>query len=435
MKISCIQMDMRLGETDWNFARAQELVRAAVSAEHPDVAVLPETWNTGFFPKDLASCADKDGERTKAVFSALARELNVNIVCGSVANRRAEGYFNTACVFDRTGAVAAEYDKTHLFTPSGEHESFRRGGHTCRFTLDGRRCGLIICYDIRFPELTRTMALEGMDLLFVVAQWPEKRTMHLETLARARAIENQMFLALCNSVGTAGETRCGGHSAVIDPWGEYLAKAGDQEETITAEADFSVIEGIRSSINVFRDRRPELYRCGHTPEKRKTFYVFQGNTFDRESDGGYIWAPILNKAGGTFHHWERLKDVRPGDIIFHGYNGNIQAISVALGTCYNCDQPVELRSENLWERTGRRVDCNYVIIRNPVQPKSCLSDILRFCDVRYAPFDRNGKGNVGYLYELNRELARIFLCESIKYNPELITLNFVQELLSEGNNI
>ncbi len=259
MKISCIQMDMRLGEADWNFARAQELVRAAVSAEHPDVAVLPETWNTGFFPKDLASCADKDGERTKAVFSALARELNVNIVCGSVANRRAEGYFNTACVFDRTGAVAAEYDKTHLFTPSGEHEAFRRGGHTCRFTLDGRRCGLIICYDIRFPELTRTMALEGMDLLFVVAQWPEKRTMHLETLARARAIENQMFLALCNSVGTAGETRCGGHSAVIDPWGEYLAKAGDREEIITAEADFSVIEGIRSSINVFRDRRPELY--------------------------------------------------------------------------------------------------------------------------------------------------------------------------------
>ena len=84
--------------------------------------------------------------------------------------------------------------------------------------------------------------------------------MHLETLARARAIENQMFLALCNSVGADNEgARCGGHSAVIDPWGEYLAKAGDREEIITGEADFSLIEGIRSSINVFRDRRPELY--------------------------------------------------------------------------------------------------------------------------------------------------------------------------------
>ena len=107
MKISCIQMDMRLGEADWNFARAEELVRAAVEAEYPDVVVLPETWNTGFFPKELAPCADQDGERTKTVFSALAKELNVNIVCGSVANRRAEGFFNTAFVFDRAGEVVA----------------------------------------------------------------------------------------------------------------------------------------------------------------------------------------------------------------------------------------------------------------------------------------------------------------------------------------
>ena len=258
MKISCIQMDMRLGEADYNFSHAEELVRAAVQAEHPDTVVLPETWNTGFFPKDLAPCADRDGERTKAVFSALAKERDVNIVCGSVANRKADGFYNTAYVFDRAGAVAAEYDKTHLFTPSGEHEAFRAGARTCRFSLDGRSCGLIICYDIRFPELTRTMTLEGIDLLFVVAQWPEKRTMHLETLARARAIENQMFLALCNSA--ASDTACGGHSAIIDPWGEYLAQAGDSEATITSELDFSVIEGIRSSINVFRDRRPELYK-------------------------------------------------------------------------------------------------------------------------------------------------------------------------------
>lgn len=259
MKISCIQMDMRLGEADANFAHAEALIRQAAAAEHPDVAVLPETWNTGFFPRELTACADRDGARTKAVFSALAKELNVNIVCGSVANRRGEKFFNTAYVFDRRGEVAAEYDKTHLFTPSGEHDYFTPGGHTCRFELDGRRCGLIICYDLRFPELTRTMTLEGVDLLFVAAQWPEKRTMHLETLARARAIENQMFLALCNSVGTAGETRCGGRSAVIDPWGEYLARAGENEEIITARADFDLIEGIRSSINVFRDRRPELY--------------------------------------------------------------------------------------------------------------------------------------------------------------------------------
>ena len=258
MKLSCVQMDMRLGEADWNFARAQDLVRQAAEAG-PDVILLPEMWNTGFFPADLDRSADRDGERTKSVFSPLAAELNTNIVCGSVANRRGDGFYNTAYVFDRTGAVLAEYDKTHLFSPSGEHERFRAGDRLCRFSLEGRSCGLIICYDLRFPELTRTLALEGLDLLFVPAQWPDKRSMHLQTLARARAIENQMFLALCNSVGAAGETRCGGHSAIIDPWGEYLARAWDGEELITGELDFSVIEGIRSSINVFRDRRPELY--------------------------------------------------------------------------------------------------------------------------------------------------------------------------------
>lgn len=257
MKISCVQMDMRLGDVEYNFAHAQELIRKAVARDHPDTVVLPETWNTGFFPQDLAACADEDGKAVKALCSALAKELNVNIVAGSAANRRGDGFYNTAYVFDRFGAVLAEYDKTHLFTHSGEHRSFRPGSHTCRFTLEGRSCGLIICYDIRFPELIRSLTVQGVDLLFVVSQWPAKRAMHLDTLARARAIENQTFLALCNSA--AADTACAGHSAIIDPWGEYLAQAGETEEIISADLDFSVIQGIRESINVFRDRRPDLY--------------------------------------------------------------------------------------------------------------------------------------------------------------------------------
>ena len=257
MRVSCVQLDMKLGDVKANFSHAEAMIREAVNRDHPDTVVLPETWNTGFFPQELAPCADDDGKATKALCSALAKELHINIVAGSVANRRADGYYNTAYVFDRSGNLVAEYDKTHLFTPSGEHNFFRMGSRTCRFTLEGIPCGLIICYDIRFPELTRTMTLEGVDLLFVVAQWPAKRAMHLETLSRARAIENQMFLALCNSA--ASDTACGGGSAVIDPWGQDLARAGTGEEIISAQADFSVIQGIRDSINVFHDRRPELY--------------------------------------------------------------------------------------------------------------------------------------------------------------------------------
>ncbi len=260
LRVACVQMDMRLGDADANFAHAEELVRAAAARERPDVVVLPETWNTGFFPEDLAPCADRDGQRTRETFSRLAGELGVHIVAGSVVDARDGRFYNTAYVFDRSGGLAASYDKTHAFTPMGEQLAFAQGDRLCRFSLEGRACGLIICYDIRFPELTRTLALEGMDLLFVVSQWPEKRSLHLQTLIRARAIENQTFLALCNSCGSAGDTRYGGGSALIDPWGETLSQAGREEEIIAGDLDFSVIEGIRSSINVFRDRRPALYR-------------------------------------------------------------------------------------------------------------------------------------------------------------------------------
>ena len=96
-------------------------------------------------------------------------------------------------------------------------------------------------------------------MLFVPAQWPSVRVEHWRTLTRARAIENQIFLACCNGCGTAGETVYGGNSAVYDPWGVVLAAAGETEEVISADCDLSVIDSIRSSMHVFNDRRPELY--------------------------------------------------------------------------------------------------------------------------------------------------------------------------------
>ena len=260
MKISCIQMDMAFGAADENFERAKQLIRAAAQ-EGPDVIVLPETWNTGFFPREnLPALCDTDCARVKQELGTLAAELHVNLVAGSVSNRREGRVYNTACVFERNGELLCAYDKTHLFTPMGEQDFFTPGDHLCRFELDGVSCGILICYDIRFPELARTMALEGMDLLFVVSQWPAVRDAHLRTLTTARAIENQMFLACCNSCGTAGETVYGGRSVILDPWGKELASAGTQEQILTADCDLSVLHGIRTSINVFRDRRPELYR-------------------------------------------------------------------------------------------------------------------------------------------------------------------------------
>ena len=261
MRVSSIQMNMAFASPDENYRRAEELIRKAVIENNPDTVVLPETWNLGFFPREnLFALSDKEGERTKALLSRLSKELGVNIVGGSVVRSQGEDVKNTCYVYSRSGELVASYDKTHLFSPMDEDKYFKKGDHISLFSLDGVKCGVIICYDIRFPELVRTMALKGMDVLFVVSQWPKVRIPHLETLTRARAIENQMFLVLSNSAGRAGKTQYGGSSLILSPWGEILASLEDEKENIiSANLDMSVISDIRNSINVFSDRRPEIY--------------------------------------------------------------------------------------------------------------------------------------------------------------------------------
>ncbi|MGN0447440.1 MAG: carbon-nitrogen family hydrolase [Acutalibacteraceae bacterium] len=259
MKISCLQMNMELGNPAKNFVIAKYLIVEAMK-EKPDVLVLPETWNTGFFPKEnLAVLSCNNGAEVKEEIGSLAKKYGVNIVAGSVSNKRGDSVYNTALVFNRSGDCIAEYDKTHLFSPMGENEFYTPGDSLCRFTLDGVNCGIIICYDLRFPELARTLALKGIDVLFVVSQWPEARVSHLRTLTTARAIENQMYVVCCNSCGRADGTVFGGNSAIIDPLGETLALAGEDEQIIYAQCDLDSLCDIRSKIPVFHDRKKQLY--------------------------------------------------------------------------------------------------------------------------------------------------------------------------------
>ena len=261
MKVSVVQMNMRSLESAANFDRAAALIRRAARESAPDVIVLPETWNTGFMPAgDLAGASDEDAKAVRARFSPLARELNVNIVAGSVSNKRGGHIYNTACVFDRAGACLAEYDKTHPFTPMGEHEVYTPGDHLVTFTLDGVRCGLLICYELRFSELWRTLALRGAEVIFLPAQWTAARQYHWETLTAARVIENQLFVVSCNACGERDGTVYGGFSRVIDPLGEVLAQGGREEEIVSAELDLACVAPLRARVPVFHDRRPELYR-------------------------------------------------------------------------------------------------------------------------------------------------------------------------------
>lgn len=215
---------------------------------------------------------------------------------------------------------------------------------------------------------------------------------------------------------------------------DEAAKHADAEvrhHRAVGEQNFvEVAEKNRESFN----KKSSVKQQERIPGKRMTFYVFQGDTFDRESRGGYIWAPITNKNGNKFHHWERLLDVHPGDIILHGCDGFVQAVSTARAECYPCRQPEELRSENLWDQEGRRIDCDYVVIKKPIKTSLFVDDILRLCNKKYAPFDKYGNGNLGYLYEIDRELARIFLRATVKYNDDMKNVAYIRELLDEEKN-
>lgn len=160
-----------------------------------------------------------------------------------------------------------------------------------------------------------------------------------------------------------------------------------------------------------------------------TFLVFQGNTFDAEYRGGFIWAPKYNQGGHTCHHWDKLMDVRKDDLIIHCADGYIQAISVAKGGCYDAESPRELTEEQLWAKDGRMVDCEYIKISKPIRHSDYKETILKYCNVKYAPFDKDGNGNMGYLFDLNRELAKFFIEKTVIKNGCLLEKEFIQEIL------
>ncbi|MDF2717468.1 MAG: nitrilase [Paenibacillus sp.] len=260
LTIAMLQMDIAIGEPDANFAKLAQMMEEAVRTDpKPDVIVFPEMWNTGYALDRIRDIADRNGERTAAFISGFCRKHGVNVVAGSVAELDGERVRNTIYAFDREGNRTAEYSKIHLFRLMDEEKYLHAGDRPGLLDVDGVLSGMMICYDIRFPELTRKLALGGAKLLFVPAEWPHPRLHHWKTLLTARAIENQMYVVACNRVGTSGTTSFFGHSMVIDPWGEIMAEGDESERILTAEIDLSVVDKVRSTIPVFADRRPELY--------------------------------------------------------------------------------------------------------------------------------------------------------------------------------
>lgn len=261
LTISLVQMDCLLGEPAYNFEQAADSV-AEAARRGSQLVLLPELWSTACaldraaeLAAPLAASPD-DGWFGR--FAGLAQQHRVWLA-GSLLEVRDGRYYNCLALYDPQGRMHAVYRKLHLFRLMAEDQYLEAGVDRTLTDTPWGKTGLAICYDLRFPELFRRYALEGARLMLLPAEWPHPRREHWRTLLRARAIENQCFVAACNRVGTTGTDRFFGASALIDPWGETLVEGGEAAMLLTATIDLAQVDAVRQRIPVFADRRPEAY--------------------------------------------------------------------------------------------------------------------------------------------------------------------------------
>jgi deaminated glutathione amidase len=250
-----------------NLAAAERLVRAA-AADGAGLVALPEKWNLLAGGEELVAGAEPlDGPSLSAA-RGWAGALGIHLLAGSVSERGPEGKaFNTSVLIGPTGEDLAVYRKIHMFDVDVGGVAYRESDHEepgeeiVTAPLGDTMIGLSVCYDLRFPELFRILAVRGARLLTV----PSAFTLatgrdHWEVLLRARAIENQAFVIAPNQVGEAPPHFCSnGRSMIVDPWGVVLATAADEECFAAAELDFSAQDRVRESLPSLANRRPRAY--------------------------------------------------------------------------------------------------------------------------------------------------------------------------------
>ncbi|MDG7052201.1 MAG: carbon-nitrogen family hydrolase [Nitrososphaerota archaeon] len=258
--IAGIQMDIKPGDPERNFQRAIELLERAAD-RGAKLASLPELMITGFDYDFIRGHAKPIPNTEIQILCDKAKELKMCLVAGSIAERRTDGIYNTSLFIDDSGRVLGKYSKVHLFPLMGENVHFKGGKNPSPiFHTKYGKIGMMICYDLRFPELARRLTLEGAEILVIPSEWPHPRIDHWMTLIKARAIENQIYVLAVNRVGKDKTGSYFGATSIIDPWGNPLASSGDEEGVVMAPINLSMIPRVRSKIPSLNSRVEEAYR-------------------------------------------------------------------------------------------------------------------------------------------------------------------------------
>jgi omega-amidase len=261
MKIAAAQISCVLGDLSANVRKIRDFASRG-KENGAELIVFPEMVDTGYAMPVIQKHAKTWNEGAVPELQKIAKELSIAVIVG-VSDRERTSIYNSQVFIDANGEVVAKYRKTHLVTaaPLDERPYFTAGDAFVSYKIDKLNFGLGICYDLRFPEFCRALAIEHKANIFINSSaWPFPRVEHLRILALARAIENQSYLILANRVGTDdGVTFCG-TSAIIDPYGAIVAAASvDREELIQADVSEDVINLVRNRMLVFEHRRKDLY--------------------------------------------------------------------------------------------------------------------------------------------------------------------------------
>src|SRR5215211_1442908 len=276
MRAAAVQLNARADKAA-NLEKADRLVRRA-AADGAELVVLPEKWTALGTGDDLRAAAETIGTDGAATAWAanIARELGIDLVAGSISERidGEDKLRNTSLHYGPDGELKAAYRKIHMFDVEISGVEYRESDNedpgdeaVLTATSDGVEIGLTVCYDLRFPELYRLLAVDGARILTVPAAFTVPTTRdHWEPLVRARAIENQAFVIAANQIGKHPPNhRSGGRSLIVDPWGIALAAAPDSECVITADLDLEAQADIRRRLPSLANRRPSAYRRASAP--------------------------------------------------------------------------------------------------------------------------------------------------------------------------
>lgn len=259
---AAVQFDVVAGDVAANVAAMQRGVAEAVNAG-ARLCVLPEMWPTSFLPSFDAAALEAS-EAAERALQELSAEHGMVAVASSV-EAHGDQLFNTARVYER-GVLRGSYRKIHLFSPNLEHRHHAAGNEPCVVDTELGRLGVLVCYDLRFPELARYYFHSGVEVLVVPGQWPESRGQHWRTLLRARAIENEVFVVGCNRTGQEPSLRNGepmpfaGDGRVVDPTGELLATGKGDAGPVVGPIELRKVRTMRRILPVAADLRPEVYR-------------------------------------------------------------------------------------------------------------------------------------------------------------------------------